>query len=75
MAWDPGPVRTAADMRHGGKMEIRKVYICPICDSEMINVRCKLLCNNCGYREDCSDLFSETAENPEPTDADTGPLE
>jgi len=30
---------------------------CPICGSELGGVHCKLICPNCGYREDCSDLF------------------
>lgn len=31
--------------------------ICPICGGELIGTHCKLVCRNCGYREDCSDLF------------------
>jgi hypothetical protein len=36
---------------------------CPICGTEMFGAHCKLICRNCGYREDCSDLFP-----PEHTD-------
>jgi hypothetical protein len=30
---------------------------CPICGTALYGVHCKLNCPNCGYREDCSDLF------------------
>lgn len=30
---------------------------CPICGAPLVGVHCKLMCENCGYREDCSDLF------------------
>jgi len=30
---------------------------CPICESPLFRVQCKLICQNCGYREDCSDIF------------------
>jgi hypothetical protein len=30
---------------------------CPICGAPLFGVHCKLICPNCGYREDCSDLF------------------
>jgi hypothetical protein len=32
-------------------------FACALCGSGMIGVHCKLICSNCGYREDCSDLF------------------
>jgi hypothetical protein len=31
--------------------------ICPICGGPLLGIHCKLVCENCGYREDCSDLF------------------
>ena len=30
---------------------------CVICGAEMYGAQCKLICPNCGYSEDCSDLF------------------
>lgn len=30
---------------------------CPICEAELYGLHCKRICANCGYREDCSDLF------------------
>lgn len=29
---------------------------CPICSAAIISRHCKLVCENCGYMEDCSDL-------------------
>jgi len=34
---------------------------CLFCQTPMTGVHCKQICPNCGYREDCSDLFPETA--------------
>ena len=31
------------------------VYLCDLCNAVMLNVHCKLVCTNCGYRRDCSD--------------------
>jgi len=28
---------------------------CDICGAEMLELHCKLVCPNCGYRRDCSD--------------------
>lgn len=33
--------------------------VCLLCGAAMYGVHCKLICPNCGYREDCSDLFPE----------------
>jgi len=30
---------------------------CPICGTQLYGVHCKRICPNCGYQEDCSDLF------------------
>jgi len=30
---------------------------CPICGHGTKAVQCRLICRNCGYMEDCSDLF------------------
>lgn len=44
----PGPARRGSELQK---------LVCPICGALMIGVHCKLICENCGYREDCSDLF------------------
>ncbi len=31
--------------------------VCPLCGNALSGVHCKLICDRCGYREDCSDLF------------------
>jgi hypothetical protein len=28
-----------------------------VASGPMLGVHCKLICSNCGYREDCSDIF------------------
>lgn len=32
-------------------------FTCTLCGCPMYGVHCKMNCPNCGYREDCSDLF------------------
>ena len=32
---------------------------CLFCGAPMYGVHCKLVCPNCGYREDCSDIFPD----------------
>lgn len=34
-------------------------FVCALCGFPMYGAHCKLNCPNCGYREDCSDLFRE----------------
>jgi rubrerythrin len=34
-----------------------KSFQCIFCGALMSGAHCKLMCPNCGYREDCSDLF------------------
>lgn len=42
---------------------------CPICGGVMEGMHCKLMCRNCGYKEDCSDLFGPEAACPRETPA------
>lgn len=30
-------------------------YYCDLCGSVMLNLHCKLICETCGYKRDCSD--------------------
>jgi hypothetical protein len=32
-----------------------EVYYCDLCGSVMLNLHCKLICERCGYKRDCSD--------------------
>ena len=34
-----------------------QIIECPVCGAAMEGYHCKLTCRNCGYQEDCSDLF------------------
>lgn len=40
------------------KLNQRKLS-CPICGGTVTEFKCKRTCTNCGYQEDCSDLFPE----------------
>jgi hypothetical protein len=40
----------------------QQTYGCPLCGAEMHRApHCRLRCDNCGYTEDCSDLFEGSA--------------
>jgi hypothetical protein len=32
---------------------------CPLCGEPLLDRHCNLMCPNCGYTEDCSELFPE----------------
>lgn len=32
-----------------------QVFLCDLCGSVMLNLHCKLVCERCGYKRDCSD--------------------
>jgi len=32
-----------------------KVWICDRCASQLVDLHCKLRCDNCGFMRDCSD--------------------
>ena len=47
---------------------------CPLCGYVMDGYQCKLVCPNCGYREDCSDTFrSGPMEPPQEQDQPASP--
>ncbi|HCW78109.1 MAG TPA: hypothetical protein DG084_03260 [Gemmatimonadetes bacterium] len=33
----------------------KQVYLCDLCGVPMLNLHCKLICEQCGYKRDCSD--------------------
>ncbi len=32
-----------------------QVFLCDLCGARMLNLHCKLICEQCGYKRDCSD--------------------
>jgi len=32
-----------------------QVFYCDLCGNAMLNLHCKLICERCGYKRDCSD--------------------
>lgn len=35
--------------------DAESVFYCDLCGSVMLNLHCKLICERCGYKRDCSD--------------------
>ena len=33
----------------------KQVFFCDLCGARMLNLHCKLICKQCGYKRDCSD--------------------
>lgn len=46
---------------------------CPICGGGLSALHCKLICANCGYREDCTDLFPCDPAGPSRDDSRSAP--
>lgn len=36
-------------------VETETVYLCDLCGHPMLDLHCKLICERCGYKRDCSD--------------------
>ena len=49
----PGPRNETPPATH----PVARACECLLCGGPMFGVHCKVICPNCGYREDCSDLF------------------
>lgn len=32
-----------------------EIFYCDLCGNAMLNLHCKLICERCGYKRDCSD--------------------
>lgn len=48
--------RTDAGGGEPGKaVEPRPPFYCDVCGNVMIDLHCKLICERCGYKRDCSD--------------------
>ncbi|MEM7418043.1 MAG: hypothetical protein AAF389_21320 [Gemmatimonadota bacterium] len=55
---DPArPPATGARRTDAGKTTepAKKVFVCDLCGHEMLDLHCKLICERCGYKRDCSD--------------------
>ncbi len=33
----------------------KRIYVCDLCSTVMLDLHCKLVCQSCGYKRDCSD--------------------
>lgn len=41
--------------REGKKRPIEKSQQCDLCGAPMLDLHCKLICRQCGFKRDCSD--------------------
>lgn len=56
----PGAGRGRRDSARPGEArragtEERPRYVCDLCGNVMLDLHCKLVCERCGYKRDCSD--------------------
>lgn len=51
---DGGPAGRPGDGEPSGAPE-EQVFLCDLCGNVMLNLHCKLICERCGYKRDCSD--------------------
>lgn len=53
--------RDWVENKEDGKIDIANTLategpqMCPICSCDLVQAACKLVCNNCGFKHDCSD--------------------
>jgi len=55
---DEAPVeraRAAAPPADKAAADEDETYYCDLCGNVMLNLHCKLICERCGYKRDCSD--------------------
>ena len=54
---DDGSGAVAADeARNAAKVgQAEQIFHCDLCGHVMLNLHCKLICERCGFRRDCSD--------------------
>lgn len=48
---------------------------CPLCGYPMDGYMCRLLCPNCGYKEDCSDTFTAGPMEPPKEESEPRPTQ
>ncbi len=53
----PGPAPDQVRPAAADKPPPPQPSTCPLCGTALAGRHCKLICPNCGYTEDCSDLF------------------
>ena len=53
----PPPVSGSVADADKEQKAAERSFACLLCGHVMYGVHCKLNCPNCGYKEDCSDLF------------------
>lgn len=51
---DADPPRNGSPARPSQPVE-EQIFLCDLCGSVMLNLHCKLVCERCGYKRDCSD--------------------
>lgn len=44
-----------ASPAEGAADQTEDVFYCDLCGNVMLNLHCKLICERCGYKRDCSD--------------------
>lgn len=49
----PGSTPSSEGERRLGSS--KRIYVCDLCGAVMLDLHCKLVCERCGYRRDCSD--------------------
>lgn len=50
-----GGVEPPRGVNGSGRGAAVEVFYCDLCGSVMLNLHCKLICEQCGYKRDCSD--------------------
>jgi hypothetical protein len=54
-AAETSPEGTEARAEPRGGAPSDPIYYCDLCGARMLDLHCKLICEQCGYKRDCSD--------------------
>ena len=52
---EPGGQSAPSSPGKGTVPPEEQVFYCDLCGNQMLNLHCKLVCEQCGYKRDCSD--------------------
>jgi hypothetical protein len=49
--------RQAAESRTQAARDNEPMLYCPVCSTRLTELKCKLICNKCGYYMSCADYY------------------
>jgi hypothetical protein len=54
---DKPELREPREDYNAGKNETEPMLYCPVCNTRLTELKCKLVCERCGYYMSCADYY------------------